>query len=169
MNLTKQNVLSYFSQMWRENPLRPPFINTIGHFSQLHVRLEIALGTLSCLFIAGLLLSPPQGPFCVVGRLGRGKNGSAQGTMRSGKRGNEAFSFYPSSTARLQFFNYCYFYWNTKREPLRKSLREVEQNPSKLSRCNSTQLWPSFTRDLKIANNLMRLALVMRSTLSTAT
>ena len=169
MNLTKQNVLSYFSQMWRENPLRPPFINTIGHLSQLHVRLGIVLGTLSCLFIAGLLLSPPQGPFCVVGRLGRGHNDSAQGTIRSGKRGNEAFSFYPSSTARLQFFNYCYFYWNTKREPLRKSLREVEQNPPKLSRCNSTQLWPSFTRDLKIANNLTRLTLVMRSTLSTAT
>lgn len=104
MNLTKQNVLSYFSQMWRENPLRPPFINTIGHLSQLHVRLGIVLGTLSCLFIAGLLLSPPQRPFCVVGRLGRGKNESAQGTMRSGKRGNEAFSLYPSSTTRLPFF-----------------------------------------------------------------
>lgn len=97
MNLTKQNVLSYFSQMWRENPLRPPFINTIGHLSQLHVRLGIVLGTLSCLFIAGLLLSPPQGPFCVVGRLGRGKNDSAQGTMRSGKRAREETRPFPST------------------------------------------------------------------------
>lgn len=68
------------------------------------MRLGIVLGTLSFLFIARLLLSPPQRPFCVVGRLGRGHNDSAQGTMRSGKRGNEAFSVYPSSTARLPFF-----------------------------------------------------------------
>ena len=102
--LDKAKLFILFQPMWRENPLRQPFINTIGHMSQLHVRLGIALGTLSCLFIAGLLLSPPQGPFCVVGRLGRGHNDSAQGTMRSGKRGNEAFSLYPSSTARFSIF-----------------------------------------------------------------
>lgn len=68
------------------------------------MRMGIVFGTLSFLFIAGLLLSPPQRPFCVVGRLGRGKNDRAQGTMRSGKRGNEAFSLYPSSTARLPLF-----------------------------------------------------------------
>ena len=102
--LDKAKLFILFQPMWRENPLRPPFINTIGHLSQLHVRLGIVLGTLSCLFIAGLLLSPLQRPFCVVGRLGRGKNESAQGTMRSGKRGNEAFSLYPSSTARFSIF-----------------------------------------------------------------
>lgn len=100
--LDKAKLFILFQPMWRENPLRQPFINTIGHMSQLHVRLGIVLVTLSFLFIAGLLLSPPQRPFCVVGRLGRGK--SAQGTMRSGKRGNEAFSLYPSTTARFSIF-----------------------------------------------------------------
>lgn len=71
--LDKAKLFILFQPMWRENPLWPFFINTIGHLSQLHVTLGIVLGTLSFLFIAGLLLSPPQGPFCVVGRLERGK------------------------------------------------------------------------------------------------
>jgi len=31
-----------------------------------------------------------------------------------------AFSLFPSFPARLLFFDYCYFYWDTQREPLRR-------------------------------------------------
>ena len=53
------------------------------------------------------------------------KKESARGTMGRGK-GEErspAFSFFPSSPSRFLFFDYCYFYWDTQRKPLRR--REV--------------------------------------------
>ena len=31
-----------------------------------------------------------------------------------------AFYLFPSSPARFLFFDYCYFYWDTQREPLRR-------------------------------------------------
>ena len=37
------------------------------------------------------LSSPQNGPLCIVGRLGRGRNESAQGTMGWGKRGSSRF------------------------------------------------------------------------------
>ena len=65
-----------------------------------------------------MALSPQQpNPLCVVRRLGRGKKESARGTMGRGKKGRRApaFSLFPSPTARLLFFNCCYFfYWKTQ-------------------------------------------------------
>ena len=43
---------------------------------------------------------------------------SARGTMGRGKTA-PAFSLFPSSPVRFLFFDYCYFYWDTQREPLR--------------------------------------------------
>ena len=61
-----------------------------------------------------LMLSPPQRPLCVVRRLGRGKN------EREGKERKRGISLFPSSSARFLFFYFCYFYWDTQREPLRR-------------------------------------------------
>ena len=36
------------------------------------------------------------------------------------------FSLFPSSLARLLFFDYCYFYWSAQRELVRR--REVQTN-----------------------------------------
>jgi len=64
-------------------------------------------------------LSPPQKPLCFVRGLGRGKKESARGTMGRGKRGRETpiFSLFPSSPARLLFFDHCFFYWDTQWKP----------------------------------------------------
>ena len=40
-----------------------------------------------------------------------------------GKEKKRGSSLFPSSLARFLFFDYCYFYWDTQREPLRR--REV--------------------------------------------
>ena len=39
-----------------------------------------------------------------------------------------AFSLFPSSPARFLFSHYCYFYWDTQRDPLRRR-KPVVQNP----------------------------------------
>ena len=44
---------------------------------------------------------------------------SARDTMGRGKTAS-AFSIFPSFPARFLFFDYCYFYWETQREPLRR-------------------------------------------------
>ena len=55
-------------------------------------------------------LSPPQRPLCVVGRLGR-REKKARGARWEGERERApAFSLFPSSSARLLFFDYCSFY-----------------------------------------------------------
>lgn len=59
-----------------------------------------------------ITLFPRQRTLCVVGRLGRKK--------AHGDSAGAAFSLSPSSPARLLFFDYCYFYWDTKREPPRR-------------------------------------------------
>ena len=79
-------------------------------------------------------LSPPQKPLCLVGRLGRKKK-SARGTMGRGKRELRifAFSLFPSPPARFPFFffDYCYFYRDTQREPLwrREVIHSIELYP----------------------------------------
>ena len=50
-------------------------------------------------------LSPPQRPLCVMGSLGRGEKSKRVGGDGKGP---------PAA------LNYCYFYWNTQREPLRR-------------------------------------------------
>ena len=57
------------------------------------------------------VLSPPRRPLCVVGRLGREK-----------KRAREPRLFpLPIVPRALSiFFDYCYFYRDTQREPLRR-------------------------------------------------
>ena len=66
-------------------------------------------------------LSPPQGPLCVMGRLGRKKK-RARGSRWEGERENRGFSPFLSShrppRAFYFFFDYCYFYKDTQREPL---------------------------------------------------
>ena len=52
------------------------------------------------------------------------------GDNGKGKEKRLGFSLFPSSPARFLFFGYCYFYWDTKREPLRR--REVHSLLQKL-------------------------------------
>ena len=52
------------------------------------------------------------------------------GDNGKGKGKRLGFSLFPSSPARFLFFGYCYFYWDTKREPLRR--REVHSLLQKL-------------------------------------
>ena len=53
-----------------------------------------------------------------------------RGTMGREKRRSQVFHLFPSSPARFLFFDYCYFYWDTQREPLRR--REVHSFLQKL-------------------------------------
>ena len=59
-------------------------------------------------------------PLCVVGRLGRVKK------RKRAEDDGRLFSLFPSSLARLLFFDYCYFYWSAQRELVRR--REVQTN-----------------------------------------
>ena len=65
----------------------------------------------------------PHRPLCVVGRLGRKKK-RARGAWWKGEREEErqapAFSLFPWFPVRFLFFDYCYFYWDTQRKPLRR-------------------------------------------------
>ena len=58
----------------------------------------------------------------------RGKK--ARGGQWEGERKEARFSLFPSSPAHFLFFGYCYFYWDTKREPLRR--REIHSLLQKL-------------------------------------
>ena len=50
-----------------------------------------------------------------------GERKKARGTMRREKRGSEAHFFsLPIVPLSLAIFDYCYFYWDTQREPLRR-------------------------------------------------
>ena len=60
---------------------------------------------------------------------GEMKKESARGTMGRGKE-KARFSLFPSSPARFLFFESCYFYRDTQREPLRR--REVHSLLQKL-------------------------------------
>ena len=55
---------------------------------------------------------------------------SALEAMGRAKKGNGAFSLFPSPLARLLLFDHCYFYWDTQREPLRR--RELTNDQEKL-------------------------------------
>ena len=72
--------------------------------------------------VSPFCLSPPQRPLCVVGRSGKKEKESARGTMRRGKR-EEKLPPFPSShrsPRAFYFFDYCYFYWDALRGPLRR-------------------------------------------------
>ena len=71
----------------------------------------------------GVDLSPLQRPLCVVGRVRRKKK-RARGARWEGEREKRGFRlppFPPSHRPRraFYFFDYCYFYRDTQREPLR--------------------------------------------------
>ena len=72
-------------------------------------------------------LSPSQRPLCVIGRLGRKKK-KARGARWEGGREEKSFPFslFPSSSARVLFFDYCYFHWDTQRETLQR--RELQNH-----------------------------------------
>ena len=44
-----------------------------------------------------------------------GHNGKGKGRRKA-----PAFSLFPSSPSRFLFIDYCYFYWDTQRKPLRR-------------------------------------------------
>jgi len=59
------------------------------------------------------------------GLLCRGEAGEKKREARKARWERErkkkgAFSLSPSSPARLVYFDYCYFYWDTQREPLQR-------------------------------------------------
>ena len=68
-------------------------------------------------------LSPPQRFLCVVGRLGRKKK-RARGERLEGRREKRGlFPPFPSShrpSRGFYFLDYCYFYRDIQREPLRR-------------------------------------------------
>ena len=73
------------------------------------------------------LLQSSQRSLC-RSETGERKKESARGIMGRGEiRGRCRLSLFPSSTTRSLFFiDYCYFYWNIHREPLRR--REEQQH-----------------------------------------
>ena len=73
--------------------------------------------------LEGAGLSPPQRLLCVVGRLGRKKK-RARGARYEGKkekRGSRLFPLPIFPCALSNFSNYCYFYMDTQREPMRRT------------------------------------------------
>ena len=95
-----------------------------------------------------LRLSPP--PLCILGRAGEREKESAGGTMGRGKkpssslprksgailnalygRGSRLFPL-PIVPARFLIFDYCYFYWDTQREPRRRR-EDLRQMPGSSS------------------------------------
>ena len=68
-------------------------------------------------------LSPPQRPLGIVARTGERETESERGTMGRGKREERPhfrFSLFPSFLAGFLFFDYCYFYQDTQRDPLQR-------------------------------------------------
>ena len=94
---------------------------------------------------ASKALSLPERPLCVMERLGRKKK-RAHGErwpMGRGKR-EERLSPFPSShrsPRAFYFFDYCYFYRDTQREPLRR--RESNKLKDKKNcNCRKTDTCP---------------------------
>ena len=73
-------------------------------------------------------LSSAKASLCLR-EAGEKEKESARGTMGREKiyerliREAPILSLFPSSSARLLFFHYCYFYWDTQWEPLRRRER----------------------------------------------
>ena len=71
----------------------------------------------------GALSSAEASILCVVGRLGRKKK-RARGARYEGekeKRGSRLFPLPIFPCALSNFSNYCYFYMDTQREPMRRT------------------------------------------------
>ena len=68
-------------------------------------------------------LSPPQRPLCVVGRLERKKK-RARRVRWEGEDRSLLFLLLIVPRALSTFFDYCHFYRDTQREPLRR--REIQ-------------------------------------------
>ena len=73
-----------------------------------------------------------------AGDNGRGRNlvpvflGNPAPSWMHYMAGASTFSLFLSSLARFLFFDYCYFYWDTQREPLRRR-EDLRQMPSSSS------------------------------------
>ena len=72
------------------------------------------------LFVS-LLRSPRRGRFVLWGGWGeRNRERVGQDGKEKERREAHAFSLFPSFPAGFLFFDYCYFYWDTLREHLRR-------------------------------------------------
>ena len=74
--------------------------------------------------LAFATLASAEASLC-CGEAGEKEKERARGMMGRGKREEPfpAFSLFPSSPARFLVFDYCYFYRDTQREPLRRRER----------------------------------------------
>ena len=73
-----------------------------------------------CLALIGLLRLSSSEASCVIGRLRSKKREARKARWKRGRKKKGVFSLSPSSPARLVYFDYCYFYWDTQREPLQR-------------------------------------------------
>ena len=92
----------------------------LGLWSQLSYTRLCSASLCNAIVLAGkeVVLSSAEASLCSREAVEKEKE-SARGTMERGKTA-PPFSFSPSSPARFLFFDYCYFYWDTQREPLRR-------------------------------------------------
>ena len=66
-----------------------------------------------------------RGLFVLWGSWGEKKE-SARGTMGRGKREERPLPSSHRTPRAFYFFDYCYFYWDTQREPLRRSEQLID-------------------------------------------
>ena len=79
------------------------------------------------------------------GETGKKEKESVRGTMGRGKREKgeaSAFSLFPSFAASFLIFDYCYFHWDTQREPLRR--REI------LSHLRPDRFWEARSQSFSL-------------------
>ena len=67
-----------------------------------------------------------------------------ESALQCGKREAPVFSLFPSSPARLLFFHYCYFYWDTQREPLGRRERCGRKEINNMGEVQNWSLWPTL-------------------------
>ena len=77
--------------------------------------LLLSLFPIEAFMHVGAYLSPPQRPW-------ERKKKRARGARWEGEERREApaFSLFSSFPARFLFFDYCYFYWDSQRELMRR-------------------------------------------------
>ena len=92
----------------------------LGLWSQLSYTRLCSVSLCNAIVLAGkeMVLSSAEAFLCSR-EAGEKEKESARGTMGRGRTA-PAFSLFPSSPARFLFFDCCYFYWETLREPLRR-------------------------------------------------
>ena len=92
----------------------------LGLWSHLSYTRLCSVSLCNAIVLAGkeMVLSSAEAFLCSR-EAGEKEKESARGTMGRGRTA-PAFSLFPSSPARFLFFDCCYFYWETLREPLRR-------------------------------------------------